>query len=239
MKRLALALCLFGFVSDVEALPRRKVPTVVVRGQRGAQGPVGPAGPVGARGPKGDKGDPGEKGEKGEKGDKGDRGERGLQGPPGPAGQTIVQTVTQPISTGSTAPLSVTLRGMVGGGQAYGSPDAFPILTFYSASFPSPIADIPKVVVRHNELFNRACGGENRCYTEDDLANQDKCPGTTELPEALPGYLCLYPVRMRNTFEVLGSAGTYGFQLHCGTATGRAALDPQVEFLAVWAYTPN
>lgn len=265
MKRLVLALLLVPVPAFARPLPTPK--PILIRGPEGPaglRGPVGIQGPIGLTGLKGDPGINGEKGAKGDagapgqngakgdpglagapgangsKGDKGDTGSagtaglRGPQGPPGPAGPTGTNGVTL-----NTTVVSGTVRGLVGGGQAFTTNASFPVLTFYSASFPSPIGDKPQIVVKHNELLNKSCAGNLACYSDDDLANQDKCPGTADVPEAAPGYLCLYPVRMRNTSDVIGSVSVYGFQVRCGTMIGKASQDPQVEFLAVWAYTPQ
>lgn len=225
---------------------------VVVRGPKGAPGEPGPPGLSGAKGEKGDKGDPGEPGPQGEKGDpgfpgvqgpKGDKGDVGPQGPPGPPGAIIVRGEVEEGTSNSITP-GATIRGMIGGGQAFnnfpGTSLSVPVLTIYSASFPAPINDFPQIIVKHTPVLNAACAGALACYSDFDLMNQDKCPGNAELPEALPGYLCIYPIRMRNTYDIKGVSGSYGFQLHCGTAmTQKMAEERQIEMLAVWAYTAS
>lgn len=252
-RNMKLSFCLFGsvvysFLLAVAATPASAgspsiKKAVVVRGPRGSVGPTGLPGPSGLNGVDGKDGATGSMGLPGPvglTGPKGDKGERGLQGPPGPAGQTIIQTV----ESGATVPQSVTLRGIVGGGVAItsftGTPFVVPEVIRYTASFPVPISDIPTVVIKNTDPYVNACKGNSRCTSEENTMNQDKCLGTALLPEALPGYLCIYPTRVRNTLEVLGAVNTYGFELHCGTNTStEMAKDRQIDFIAVWAYTPE
>lgn len=137
-----------------------------------------------------------------------------------------------------------TIRGMVGGGQAFstypGTPFSPPELQIYTATFHGTLREVPKFVIKHNDIMRVACTGMSSCYTDDMIYLQNKCPGTYQNPEAVPGYLCVYPMRMRNISDVKGVPNPFGFQLFCGTAmNSKMMTERRIDFIASWAYSPS
>lgn len=127
--------------------------------------PAGPPGPAGAPGANGKDGAPGPVGPVGPQGPKGDTGAAGATGATGPTGS--------PWTAGGTLPEEETETGAWGSGFTSGG------LALEAISFNIPLAgSVTPVYVKQAGI-----GTENA----------DKCPGVTAgLPEAEPGFLCLY-----------------------------------------------
>lgn len=208
-----------------------------VAGKDGAQGPAGQAG---SQGPKGDTGAAGANGTNGTNGEKGETGETGKAGKDGENGKSVSifplapsngegfceETGGVKLTNGGeteaacngkngesvsgegypkTLPSGRTMAGMweVQGeqaGHAFGT-------AFTTISFPLPLATTPSKTILIHILKNN---------TEEE---EEDCPGTGEHPEALPGFLCLYPQFEPESITLInGLASTYGAGLLFGAA---------------------
>lgn len=182
-------------------------------GKPGAQGPAGPQGPAGAGGKDGAKGDTGASGGQGEKGLKGDTGNTGEEGasifmvneaPPScPEGGFTYEVE----GSGEENEICNGEKGEIGsfggvnseltGGAVLGSgdtevggwqgsaPDGASI--YASLHLPTPI---------NNEDLSNGAITVSLTGDEDFSTN---CPGTFGLPDAEPGFFCIYVAKKVNT----------------------------------------
>ena len=154
---------------------------------RGKTGPQGPVGPAGAQGPKGDAGP---KGDTGPAGSAGSAGSKGATGPTGPGGSAGPTGPTGPAET--NLPAEKTLKGLW---QFQASDTDVAIVT---VSFPL-----------------RVLPGPDFHYMKPGAAPTAECPGSSENPQAAPGYFCLYAHVLVNAAAspiTLGAAPSLGYR---------------------------
>jgi hypothetical protein len=135
-------------------------------GAPGAQGPQGPAGAAGPAGPAGPKGDTGPEGPKGATGATGPIGPEGKQGP---AGEDGACSNAEPLC-------EIPPGGTISGAWSIGmtSPDIGTATDSISFGLKYP------------------SGKPTLVYVKAEGEKEAQCPGTTEEPEASPGFLCVY-----------------------------------------------
>jgi Collagen triple helix repeat (20 copies) len=160
------------------------------RAQRPRRGPRGPRGFRGPRGPRGPAGPPGPQGSAGPAGARGADGAPGANGAPGPPGPP------GPFPDGDL-PRGKTLRGTFS--MSGLSPTTGPETSTSEISFGFVFASAP---VPH--------------FIELDETPPPECPGTSRVPEALPGHLCVYEsfvsrVTVRGINGPDGDGTTYRF----------------------------
>jgi len=199
----------FRTVLASEGCPRRFIPIAQVSGQ-GEPGEGHPEQPGGA---------PGADGNQGPEGPQGPRGEQGAN-------------FYDPLPSG------VTVRGVVGGGVYHWKLFLdMPREIEYTASFPAPAPEPPEAVLVRTEPYIEQCLSAP-CATDFDMMNQDKCPGTHDEPEALPGFLCVYPERVNYVAVTRIQPGRYGFSVTPFTEMSTLmAEEGFTRFIAAWAYT--
>jgi hypothetical protein len=149
------------------------------RGPRGPRGFRGPRGPRGLVGPPGPQGSDGPPGARGADGAPGANGQPGPPGPPGPPG-----------FPDGDLPRGKTLRGTFS--MSGLSPSTGPETSTSEISFGFVFASAP---VPH--------------FIELDQTPPPECPGTSRVPEALPGHLCVYE-SFASRVEVRGINGPDG-----------------------------
>jgi hypothetical protein len=149
------------------------------------KGPTGPAGPAG---PQGSKGDAGAAGKEGPQGGTGSIGATGLQGATGEAGACSNANPTCDLPPGATLTGN---WGFVAPARATGSSgDEVEVVSLdYSLRIPQFSANPPEV---------RWIGSDGWLEAGDPPYDTVNCPGTPAEPEAEPGFLCIYAVRVSN-----------------------------------------
>jgi hypothetical protein len=127
-------------------------------------------------------GAPGATGAPGAKGDTGARGATGPEGPKGPAGPA-----GSPWTAGGVLPEGESEYGH----WAYGTTGAEQATVWMPISFVIPLESAPTVA-----------------FVGDEESGVTGCPGTSEEPEAEPGYLCLYEGPLGNNDSTFSSGFT-------------------------------
>jgi hypothetical protein len=164
-------------------------------------------------------------------------GAQGPQGPQGPAGATGARGASafDPIPSGKT------VYGVIGVTDQANANQSVYLYASLPALAPSPIiAD--NVIIKANEVLLSECSGMS-CLTPRQQAAQSLCPGTSSVPLAAPGAVCIYPTAVLGNignsslsgydmFTENGSRPRSGFSIsYSNTVTGITFFE------AVWAYT--
>jgi Collagen triple helix repeat (20 copies) len=150
------------------------------------------AGPAGAPGAAGANGKAGASGLQGKPGPEGPEGLPGPEGPPGPAGEGEAG-VCSAQNTECALPSGATVTG----NWAFSTPGGAENAGYTAISLPlqaEPAIDDAHMVVNGLEVESNA----QREASIGQSWDTTHCPGTTENPEALPGYFCLYEAEVVN-----------------------------------------
>jgi Collagen triple helix repeat (20 copies) len=183
---LVAALCGAAFAAGGLTKQQEKQVTKIAKKYAGKRGPQGPKGDTGPPGPQGSPGAKGDQGPKGDRGDKGDQGDKGDPGEPGEPGEDGVCSEAKPECV---APSGATFTGAYassGAGSVAGEKD------YFSISFPLRIPALTDPPAHIQVILVGEPGTPN-------------CPGSSDAPEAAPGFLCIYEILRENAKGIINS----------------------------------
>jgi hypothetical protein len=164
-------------------------------------------------------------------------GAQGPQGPQGPAGAAGARGASafEPIPSGKT------VYGVMGLTDQAIANETIYVYASLPALAPAPIiAD--NVIIKANETLLSVCSGMS-CLSPRQQAAQSLCPGTSSVPLAVPGVVCIYPVVVRGAMT---NGSLFGYDLYTENGTSPRSgfainytntTVGTTYFEAVWAYT--
>ena len=139
-----------------------------------------------------------------------------------------------------TIPSGVTITGMIGGDfNNFNTGGDYRIFQ----SFPAPIGRVltsADVIVANTAVVDNDCTGATTCLSATEPTAASACTGTTGIPTAPAGKVCIYPITASNASDIdgliyaaTGQTSTPGFVLDFGV-DGSAG---DIYVSAYWAYT--